>query len=132
MARPSHEASRDVVQLGLYALRTASTIGSGPPAVTRWLVPEMHGVDDSALRNRHRRTALVAYFPTPWWLSTGTRFFWNICDPGILDLGQDPCPNAATLQRCAPRFTRSVSKRTKPKQMVLPVVGSHPGRRALC
>ncbi|KAL0469053.1 hypothetical protein QR685DRAFT_573277 [Neurospora intermedia] len=167
----------DNAQLGVYGLRTASTIGSGPPAVrlaslcstavrvhiisarSRFVMgsygnpnmrPEMHeGVDDSALRadmdaqpllHTSRRPGWVkqvtpaiprspaqqSMAPAPSRLSTGTRFFWNICDPGIPDLGQDPCPNAATLQQCSVMFVMGNNK-----HMALPVFGSHPGRCAL-
>ncbi|KAK3488818.1 uncharacterized protein B0T23DRAFT_406115 [Neurospora hispaniola] len=153
----------DSAQLGVYGLRTASTIGSGPPAVrlasfcstaVRVQItsarPEMHeGVDDSALRadidaqpllHTSRRPGWVkqvtpaiprspaqqSMAPAPSRLSTGTRFFWNVCDPGIPDLGQDPCPNAATLQRCSVMFVMGNNK-----HMALPVFGSHPGRCAL-
>ncbi|KAK1781077.1 hypothetical protein QBC45DRAFT_449566 [Copromyces sp. CBS 386.78] len=101
----------DSVQLGLCALRTASTIGSGPPARTaqpasthspcRILPDALAGGETKSPPAIPRSPAQQSMAPAPSRLSTGTRFFWNICDPGIPDLGQDPCPNAATLQRCS-------------------------------
>ncbi|KAK3354203.1 LOW QUALITY PROTEIN: hypothetical protein B0H65DRAFT_504339 [Neurospora tetraspora] len=106
-----HAPFSDSAQLGLCVLRTASTIGSGPPARTA-----QTGIDAQPLSHTSRRPgwwsppaiprspAQQSMAPAPRRLSTGTRFFWNICDPGIPDLGQDPCPNAATLQRYSAMF----------------------------